>query len=432
MEPKQLYFQNERIKGTLEVPGDKSISHRAVMFGAIADGTTTINHFLAGEDCLSTIECFKQMGVRIEKDGSTYVIEGSGWSGLQPPTGILNVGNSGTTIRLLLGLLAGRPFKSILIGDESIGKRPMSRVVVPLRQMGAVVHGKEEGKYTPLEIQGGSLHGFEYTLPVASAQVKSALMLAGLQASGETIIHEPEKTRDHTERMIKKFGGLVTERPGMVVVNGGQSFTGQTIDVPGDISSAAFWLVAAAIVPDSELTITNVGLNPTRTGIIDVMKKMGADIQIEMDRSSIDFEPRGTVTVRSAPLKGITIEGDLIPKLIDEIPAIALLASQANGETIIRDAAELKVKETNRIDAVATQLGNLGVVIEPTEDGLIIKGNSTVEGGIADSLGDHRIGMTIAIASLLSQKPVYLKNHEAIAVSYPTFFEDLQQISSSR
>lgn len=424
----QLQTKVKSLTGQINVPGDKSISHRSVMFGAIAEGKTTVSNFLLGEDCFSTISCFKALGVNIEtEDPNKIVIYGKGLEGLIEPQEILDVGNSGTTIRLMMGILSGRPFFSVLKGDQSIGKRPMTRVTKPLTQMGAVIDGREQGAFTPLSVRGGNLKGIEYTLPVASAQVKSSILFAGLQAEGSTTVYEPSKTRDHTERMIRQFGGEVTSDGLSVTVKGGQSLHGTDVHVPGDISSAAFFLVAGAIIPDSEIILKNVGLNPTRTGIIKVMKAMGADLEIINEQQDL-FEPVGDLVIRSSSLKGIVIEGDIIPKLIDEIPIIALLATQAEGTTIIRDAQELKVKETNRIDTVVGELLKLGARIEATDDGMIIHGKSSLQGGVVNSHGDHRIGMMLAIAALLSKQNVFLENPEAIAISYPKFFSHLDSL----
>ena len=425
---RRLEFTHPSLKGKLEVPGDKSISHRAVMFGSVAEGITTISHFLEGEDCLSTIDCFRKLGVIIEQNGTDVKVYGKGFSGLSAPSEVLDVGNSGTSIRLLLGLLAGVPFDLTFTGDESIAKRPMKRVVDPLRQMGAQINGRDDGNLIPLTVKGSALTGIEYELPVASAQVKSAILLAGLQADGETTVIEKERTRDHTEKMIQSFGGHISVDGLRITVRGGQSLKGGHISVPGDISSAAFWLAAGAIVPGSEITIENVGLNPTRTGIIDVLREMGADMDVHVDEEAGLGEEVGTITIRYSKLRGITIGGDIIPRLIDEIPIIALMATQAKGQTIIKNAEELKVKETNRIDAIATQLGRLGAMITPTDDGLIIEGDQSLRGGKADSLTDHRIGMTLSIASLISDGPVELENESAISVSYPSFFDDLERL----
>ena len=376
-----LKYNQNSLNGEIIVPGDKSISHRSVMFGAIAKGVTTVTGFLMGEDCLSTVSCFRQLGVEIEQTDDKLIINGNGLNGLKEPEEVLNVGNSGTTIRLLMGILAGRDFHSTVLGDESIGKRPMTRVTKPLTEMGAIIDGRENGEYTPLSIRGGDIHGIVYHPPVASAQVKSSILLAGLQAKGVTTVVEPEKSRDHTERMIRQFGGQVEEEGLAVSVSGGQELKGTTIHVPGDISSAAFFLVAGAIVPNSTIILKNVGLNPTRTGIIDVMNEMGADLKIDVKSTDDLMEPVGDLTIQTSNLKGITIGGELIPRLIDEIPVIALLATQAEGETIIKDAHELKVKETNRIDTVVNELSKLGANITATDDGMIIKGRNHLKGG---------------------------------------------------
>jgi len=428
MSGKQLKTNLSSLQGEISIPGDKSISHRAVMFGAMAEGKTTINHFLAGEDCLSTISCFEKMGVSIKREDEYVEVEGKGIEGLSEPTSILDVGNSGTTTRLMLGILAGVPFHTSLIGDESIAKRPMSRVTVPLRSMGAKIDGREHGQYTPLSTRGGALKAIHYHSPVASAQVKSAILLAGLHAEGTTKVTEPFTSRDHTERMLRAFGVDVEVDGTTVSIEGGQSLRGTDVYVPGDISSAAFFLVAGAIVPNSRIVLKNVGLNPTRTGIIDVLQQMGARLTISNERIQ-NGEPIGDLTIETSQLKGIEIGGDLIPRLIDEIPVIALLATQANGKTVIKDAEELKVKETNRIDTVATELSKLGASVTPTADGLIIEGKTALQSGEVDSYGDHRIGMMLAVAAAIATGEVTLMRSEAIHVSYPTFFEDLDKLS---
>ncbi|MGG1631296.1 3-phosphoshikimate 1-carboxyvinyltransferase [Rossellomorea sp. NRS-1567] len=423
---KKLMNPQKGLNGELNVPGDKSISHRAVMFGSVAEGKTVIHNFLMGEDCLSTIECFRKLGVDIRVTDEEVIVSGEGWDHLSEPQDILDVGNSGTTTRLIMGILAGRPFHSILIGDDSIAKRPMKRVTEPLKKFGTKIDGRSEGNYTPLSIRGGDLKGIKYTLPVASAQVKSALLLAGLQAEGTTEIQEPEKTRNHTEKMIIEFGGHIERHGDTIKVKGGQVLKGTEVYVPGDISSAAFFMVAAAIVPNSRVLLKNVGLNETRVGIVEVMKKMGASIEIM--ESSKTGEPIGDILVESSDLTGIEIGGDLIPSLIDEIPVIALLASQAKGKTIIKDAQELKVKETNRIDAIVQELGNLGADIQGTEDGMIIEGKIPLHGGEVHSWGDHRIGMTLAVASLITNSDVILEGADAVNISYPTFFEHINKL----
>jgi 3-phosphoshikimate 1-carboxyvinyltransferase len=428
---KNLAIKSNGLTGQIKVPGDKSISHRSIMFGSVAEGTTVIHNFLRADDCLSTMSCFRGMGVEIKEDGDKVIVHGKGWDGLQEPESILDAGNSGTTVRLMSGMLAGRPFHSVVVGDESIAKRPMKRVTEPLSLFGAHIDGRNNGQYTPLSIRGGRLSAVDYTLPVASAQVKSAMIFAALQAEGVSTITEQVSTRNHTETMIKKFGGEVESVDGRIRVKGGQSFSGTEVEVPGDISSGAFFLAAAAVVPDSRLVLPGLGLNPTRTGIIKVLEKMGANITVEVEEEG-DFEPRGTVTVETSALKGIEIGGDIIPTLIDEIPVIALLATQAKGRTVIKDAEELKVKETNRIDAIVSQLKILGADIESTDDGMIINGQTPLQGGVVDSLGDHRIGMTLAIGALLCKETVVLKNSEAVNISYPSFYSDLDSLAKTK
>ncbi|MBC2115940.1 3-phosphoshikimate 1-carboxyvinyltransferase [Listeria booriae] len=422
----QLVTNKQGLNGTIRVPGDKSISHRSIMFGALANGTTTVSNFLKGEDCLSTIGVFRALGVRIEEFPDKIVVHGTGWNGLKRPDETLDVGNSGTTIRLMLGILAGRPFDATLEGDASIAKRPMGRVMLPLREMGAIFEAKD-ANFAPVKVTGTKLQPMTYTLPVASAQVKSAIIFAALQADGETTIIEKEKTRDHTEQMIRQFGGAITTDGLTIRVNGGQEFQGQNVVVPGDISSAAFFIVAGLIIPNSKIRLENVGLNPTRTGIIDVVKEMGGKITVELTSKAGD-EPAGTVIVETSDLKGIEIGGDIIPRLIDELPVIALLASQANGQTVIKDAEELKVKETNRIDAVVTELSKMGVALVGTDDGMIIEGNQTLHGATVQSYGDHRMGMMLQVAALLADSDVTLEKAEAINVSYPSFFEDVASL----
>ncbi|MED0985661.1 3-phosphoshikimate 1-carboxyvinyltransferase [Bacillus paramycoides] len=420
----KLVGRKNSLNGEIVVPGDKSISHRAVMFGAIAEGTTRVSNFLLGEDCLSTIACFQKLGVKIEQSGNDVTIYGKGLENLQEPKEVLDVGNSGTTIRLMLGILSNTPFHSTIIGDESIGKRPMKRVTDPLSKMHAQIDGRENGQYTPLSIRGGRVKGIHYHAPVASAQVKSAVLLAGLQGEGVTTVTEPMQSRDHTERMLRAFGCTVEVNERTVSLQGGQQLKGTEIKVPGDISSAAFFLVAGAIVQNSKLVLKNVGLNPTRTGILDVLTRMGARISIDNIRNE-EFEPCGDITIETSKLKGIEIGGSLIPRLIDEIPVIALLATQAEGITVIKDAEELKVKETNRIDTVVDELGKLGAKIEATPDGMIIYGKQDLKGNTVNSHGDHRIGMMLAIASCIVNGEVKIENSDAVAVSYPNFFEQL-------
>jgi 3-phosphoshikimate 1-carboxyvinyltransferase len=427
MEPVILKTNTGSLRGEIDIPGDKSVSHRSIMFGAIAEGRTEVTNFLMGEDCLSTVSCFRKLGVSITNEGDKMIIDGKGFEGLKEPSEVLDVGNSGTTIRLLLGILAGLPIHAVLAGDESIAKRPMTRVSIPLSEMGAQIRGRKNGEFTPLSIQGGEVKGIRYELPVASAQVKSSLLFAGLQASGETILIEPAKTRDHTERMIRQFGGEVVSEGREVRLQGGQKLKAAKVHVPGDISSAAFFLSAGAIIPGSEIVLRNVGLNPTRTGIIEVLQNMGADMTI-IPYNNGSAEPAGDITIRFSQLKGTVIEGDIIPRLIDEIPIIALLATQAEGQTVIKDAEELKVKETNRIDTVVNELKKLGADIEATADGMVINGKTPLKGGYVSSHGDHRIGMMLAIGAAICRGEVSLSGAEAISVSYPAFFAHLESL----
>ncbi len=420
--------KNVQLRGTFKVPGDKSISHRAVMFGSLAHGKTIINGLLTGDDCLNTIACFRQMGVDIDQDGEYVEIKGKGIAGLEEPHEVLDVGNSGTTIRLLLGILANVPFHATVIGDESIGTRPMDRVTNPLKEMGTKIDGRKNGNLTPISIRGGGVKGIDYVSPVASAQVKSAVLLAGLQADGITSVTEPESSRDHTERMLQAFGCEVVTDGLKKSLRGKQTLQATTINVPGDISSAAFFLVAGSIIPKSEITIKNVGMNPTRTGILDVLEQMGADILVH-NRNDDAVEPYADITVKTANLKGVEIGGDIIPRLIDEIPIIALAATQAEGVTVIKDAAELKVKETNRIDTVVQELTKMGAKIEATEDGMKIYGQSSLNAAHVDSHGDHRIGMMLAIAACLADGKTDIENSESITISYPGFFEQLDELT---
>lgn len=417
----------KQLNGTIEVPGDKSISHRAIMFGALANGQTTIEHFLHGEDCLSTIAVFRQLGVAIDVSSDKITVHGTGIESLKQPSTILDVGNSGTTIRLMMGILAGRPFESQLTGDASIQKRPMNRVITPLKTMSAAISA-QEGGLAPVTVSAvEAITGINYDMPVASAQVKSALLFAGMQSDDVTIINEKEKSRDHTERMLQQFGGAITINGLSISITKQPPLQGQNIYVPGDISSAAFFLVAASLLAGSKVTLKNVGMNPTRTGIIDVLRDMGAAIAETSQPTT--GEPLSDLTVSAAPLKATEIGGSLIPRLIDELPIIALLATQAEGTTVIKDAEELKVKETNRIDTVAEELTKMGADITATPDGLIIKGPTALHGATVSSHGDHRIGMMLAVAGFIAPSPVELEDAEAIAVSYPNFFEHVEQLS---
>lgn len=421
----KLLTAKNGINGELVIPADKSISHRSIMFGAISKGTTIVNNFLKAEDCLSTIAVFKQLGVRITEKNEQIMIEGKGFEGLTAPSSRLDAGNSGTTMRLVLGILAGCPFTSEIAGDASLNRRPMERVMKPLREMGADLQGTAEAEFPPLKVTGNTLHGIEYHMPIASAQVKSAILFAALQAEGTTKIIEKEQSRNHTEEMIKQFSGKIQVEGKEIIVAGPQQLIGQEVTVPGDISSAAFYLVAASILANSEVLLKQVGINPTRTGILDVLTQMGANIE---ERQLDEQNQAADLIVRSAQLHACEIQGEIIPRLIDELPIIALAATQATGTTIIRDAQELKVKETNRIDATAEELTKMGANIEPTEDGLIIHGPTPLHGATVDSHGDHRIGMMLQIAALLTAEPVELLNPEAVNISYPEFFTDLAKL----
>lgn len=423
----KLRTNSKGLKGTIRVPGDKSISHRSIIFGSLAKGETKVYDILRGEDVLSTIQVFRDLGVSIQDDGDVIRIQGVGFQGLQVPTAPLDMGNSGTSIRLISGVLAGQDFSVTMVGDDSLSKRPMDRVAIPLRQMGVEIAGQGDRDCPPLHEKGiRQLQPIHYRLPVASAQVKSALIFAALQAEGESTIIEKEKTRDHTEDMIRQFGGEIQIDGKTICIQGGQEFQGQEVIVPGDISSAAFWLVAGLILPESVIKIENVGINQTRTGILEVIQEMGGDLTIEdRDEKAVS----ASLTVKTSSLKGIRIDGKLIPRLIDELPIIALLATQANGQTVIADAEELRVKETDRIQVVADSLNAMGANVVPTEDGMIITGPTPLHGADLETFGDHRIGMMAAIAALLvSEGNVMLDRAEAINTSYPSFFEDLETL----
>lgn len=424
----KLLTNVSQLQGTLRVPGDKSISHRSIMFGSLAKGKTTVRDILRGEDVLSTMQVFRDLGVDIQDDGELVTIIGVGFDGLKAPKNKLNMGNSGTSIRLISGVLAGQDFTVEMFGDDSLSKRPMDRVTIPLRQMGVEVSGQTERDLPPLTMHGSkALKPIHYQLPVASAQVKSALIFAALQADGESVIIEKEKTRNHTEDMIVQFGGEINVNVKEIRIKGGQEFTGQDVVVPGDISSAAFWLVAGLIVPNANVVLENVGINETRTGILDVIEAMGGKMTIsDVD----DIAKSATITVETSELHGTEIGGEIIPRLIDELPIIALLATQASGTTIIRDAEELKVKETDRIQVVVDALNAMGADITPTDDGMIIKGKTPLHGAKINTFGDHRIGMMASIAALLvSEGDVELERAEAINTSYPSFFSDLEVLS---
>ncbi|WP_342512209.1 3-phosphoshikimate 1-carboxyvinyltransferase [Sporosarcina sp. FSL K6-1522] len=428
VETKTVEFNKPVLTGEIAVPGDKSISHRAVMLGSIAKGKTTITGFLDGEDCLRTIDIFQQLGVTIERNGTNVTVESPGMHSWQSPKEELYAGNSGTTARLMLGILAGSHVTSVLTGDEYLSKRPMNRVSVPLKSMNASIEGESDSNLLPLTITGGQLTAMDYAMPIASAQVKSAILFAGLNAEGETSVSEQTVSRDHTERMLEQFGVAIQREGRTVRVQGGSVLTGTDVRVPGDISSAAFFMVAAAMTEGSSVTFKDVGLNPTRTGILDVLENMGAKIDI-VEQSTGLGEPFGTVTISHDGLRATEISGDLIPRLIDELPVIALLATQATGNTVIKDAAELRVKETDRITAVTTELKKLGAQIEETEDGMIIHGPTALTGGTLASYGDHRIGMMAAIASLAASGSIEIEDPSCINISYPGFFEDLEKLA---
>jgi 3-phosphoshikimate 1-carboxyvinyltransferase len=414
-----------RLRGTLHVPGDKSISHRAALLGALAHGVTTVEGFLRADDCLATLRCLRALGIVIEETDDRLIIRGGA---LREPEDVLDVGNSGTTLRLLAGVLSGQPFHSVLTGDASIRRRPMDRVAEPLRLMGARISGRAGGRLAPLSIVGGGLRGIAYTSPVASAQVKSAVLLAGLFAEGETAVREPSLSRDHMERMLGAFGVGVLRSGLEARLRGPATLRATIVRVPGDLSSAAFFLVAGAVVPGSEIVVEDVGLNPTRAGVLDVLRMMGASIRVT-DLREEGGEPRGAVVVRAGRLHGTTIEGDLIPRTIDELPVLAVAACLAEGETVIRDAAELRVKESDRIAALARELGRLGATIEARPDGLAIIGGRRLRGGRVSSGGDHRIAMALAIAGLCADGPVTIDDSACIRISFPGFEAALRQVT---
>ena len=441
------------LKGEITIPGDKSISHRGIMLGSIANGVTKLNNFLEGADCLATIGCFRKMGIEIKRDKSQVLVHGKGLYGLSSPKDTLQVGNSGTTARLMTGILAGQSFKSTLSGDESLNSRPMGRVIEPLERMNARVSSTSGNNYAPLVVEPSHLRGIHYPSPVASAQVKSCILLAGLYAEGETSVTEPFLSRNHTELMLKEFGANIgtiwgkasnlapsisscTEEPKnkqchrpTATLLPGEALYGQEINVPGDISSAAFFIAAGLMVPHSEILIKNVGVNPTRSGIIQVCQEMGGKLTLENERIQCG-EPVADILVKSSTLKGITVEGEIIPTLIDEVPMIAVMATMAEGETIIKDAAELKVKETDRIQAVAHNLKNMGADILPTDDGMIIRGGKPLYGASVETYFDHRIAMAFSIAALMASGNTKILDSHCVDVSYPNFYETLEILTS--
>lgn len=417
------------LKGTVTIPGDKSISHRAVMFGSLAEGTTEITHFLKGADCLSTIACFRQMGISIEEKKDCILVHGKGLHGLSAPSTMLDTGNSGTTTRLISGILSGQPFESVLNGDASIQKRPMGRIITPLSQMGANITSLKGNGCAPLKIAPASLKGIHYQSPVASAQAKSAILLAGLYADGITSVTEPALSRNHTELMLSAFGAKVSSEGTTASICSAPRLVGQKIEVPGDISSAAYFIAAALMVPGSEVLIQNVGINPTRDGILRVCQEMGADITL-LNQKEGSGEPSCDLLVKYSELKPASIGGDLIPTLIDEIPILAVLAAHAQGTTLIKDAQELKVKESNRIDTVVNALKAMGADVYATEDGMVIHGGTPLHGAVIDSFLDHRIAMSFAVAALCASGETTILGRECVDISYPDFYKDLASLQN--
>lgn len=421
------------LKGEVQIPGDKSISHRAVMLGSIARGTTEISHFLSGADCLSTIHCFQKMGIEIEQSKDLVLVHGRGLRGLKAPRGILDTGNSGTTTRLICGILSGQDFSSVLSGDDSLNSRPMKRIMDPLNQMGARITSIQDNNCAPLRIEPGTLHGIRYVSPVASAQVKSSVLLAGLYADSPVSVTEPVLSRNHTELMLGNFGAdisseLHADGSATASVSPCAELYGQKIQVPGDISSAAYFIAAGLLVPGSRLLVKNVGINPTRAGFLEICRKMGADIGY-LNRQSQGGEETADLLVTPKPLTGTVIEGAVIPSLIDEIPILAVMAAFAEGTTVIRDAAELKVKETNRIQTVTENLLAMGAEIIPTEDGMIIHGTGALKGTQIQSHLDHRIAMAFSVAALAAEGTTTILDGQCVDVSYPGFFAQLMDLS---
>lgn len=434
------------LRGEITVPGDKSISHRCIMFGSIASGLTEVTNFLPGADCLATIDCFRRMGIEIEQSETSVLVHGRGLHGLRAPSLTLEVGNSGTTTRLISGILAGQPFESKLSGDDSLNSRPMRRIMEPLTQMGANISSVLRNDCAPLYITPGHLHGIDYTSPVASAQVKSCILLAGLYAEGTTTVTEPSLSRNHTELMLKEFGadirsftadettkrnlseGGKTERAA-ASIRPCKELYGQKIMVPGDISSAAYFIAAGLLVPDSEILIQNVGVNPTRAGILEVCKDMGGDVTL-LNKRTVGGEPVADILVRTSRLHGATIKGGIIPTLIDEIPVIAVMAAMADGTTTIQDAAELKVKETDRIETVTDNLKAMGCDVTPTDDGMVIRGGRPLQGATIHTLLDHRIAMAFSIAALVAEGTTKILDSRCVDVSYPTFYDTFEGLLS--
>ena len=416
--------QAKTLRGQITVPGDKSITHRAVMFNALSEGEARIRGFLNSADCASTIAAFSAMGAQIHTKGTDCYVKGTGLHGLHAPTGPIDCGNSGTTTRLISGILAGQSFDTILTGDASLSKRPMRRIMAPLSQMGAQITSAADNDCLPLHIFGAALHGISYTSPVASAQVKSAVLLAGLYADSPTTVTEPEKSRDHSERMLSAFGAELSEDGLSVTIKPCDHLTAQDITVPGDISSAAFFLAAGSLLSDSEILVKNVGLNPTRDGVYRILKKMGADLTL-LNEKNIGGEPSADILVRSSSLHSCEIDGAIIPALIDELPVLAVAAAFADGTTVIRDAGELRVKESDRIAAVVQGLRAMGADAEEQEDGMIIRGGRTLHGAEIDCFDDHRIAMSFAVAGLAAEGTTTLRGADCVKISYPAFYRDL-------
>lgn len=421
------FTRAKQIRGEVTIPGDKSISHRAVMFGSLAEGATEVTGFLRGADCLSTIDCFRRLGISIEDKDERILIHGKGLHGLSAPTQILDAGNSGTTTRLISGILSGQAFETTLTGDASIQKRPMGRIIEPLSQMGASITSLSGNGCAPLRIQGRPLHGIHYTTKVASAQVKSSILLAGLYADTPTSVTEPALSRNHSELMLHFFGADVKSEGTTATIQPEPKLIGQKVQVPGDISSAAYFIAAGCITPDSELLIQNVGTNPTRDGILHVCKMMNANVTL-LNENMDSGEPTADLLVRTSSLQGCIIEGDLIPTLIDELPIIAVMACFAEGTTVIRDAAELKVKESDRIAVMTENLTAMGAKVTATDDGMIIEGGHTLHGAVVDSHLDHRIAMSFAVAALNADGETEILGADCVNISYPAFYRDLQKI----
>jgi 3-phosphoshikimate 1-carboxyvinyltransferase len=415
-----------RLSGSIMLPGDKSVSHRYALLAAIAEGASQLHNYSTGADCQSTLECLRGLGIEVRRENGVVQIDGRGLHGLSAPAGTLDAGNSGSTIRMLSGILAAQPFRTRIGGDESLSRRPMERIMRPLREMGATIEARE-GRFPPLEIHGGSLKAIDYSLPVASAQVKSCVLLAGLYAEGATTVREPVRTRDHTELALREFGAQVSTRKRIISVEGKPTLKGHELLVPGDLSSAAFFLVAALLVPGSDLTLRAVGLNPTRAELIDFLVSMGSRIEV-LRVEQINGELVGNLHIRGGPVRGGTIEQGLTAALIDELPVLAVLGARSEEGLLVRDAAELRIKETDRIEAVAENLGRMGILIEVFEDGFHVPGKQKFRGAEVDSFGDHRIAMAFSIAALAADGDTIIQNAEAASVSFPEFYDLLASV----